>query len=83
MEKLVASIFRKHFLCEMKEVGKSHDGGIDLIMIESENPTIIQVKGRKTSSRTESVKEIRDLLGATLPPGSSNCIFVTTADHFS
>lgn len=83
MEELVASIFREHFLCDVKEVGKSHDGGIDLIMVESNNPIIIQVKRRKSPKRTESVKEIRDLLGATLLSESKKCIFVTTADHFS
>jgi hypothetical protein len=83
MEELVASIFREHFQCEVKEVGKSHDGGIDLIMIESDQPTIIQVKRRKSPNMTENVKEIRDLLGATLLSGSKKCIFVTTANHFS
>lgn len=58
MEELVASVFREHFQCEVKEVGKSHDGGVDLIMIESDKPTIIQVKRRKSPSRTEAVKEI-------------------------
>lgn len=83
MEELVASIFREHFQCDVKEVGKSHDGGVDLIMIESDKPTIIQVKRRKSPTKTENVKEIRDLLGATLLSESKRCIFVTTADHFS
>jgi hypothetical protein len=83
MEELVASIFREHFQCDVKEVGKSHDGGVDLIMIESDSPTIIQVKRRKSPNKTERVNEIRDLLGATLLSGSKKCIFVTTANHFS
>lgn len=83
MEELVASVFREHYQCEVREVGKSHDGGVDLIMIQSDQPTMIQVKRRKSSKKTESVKEIRDLLGATLLSGGKSCIFLTTADHFS
>lgn len=83
MEELVASVFREHFQCDVEVVGKSHDGGVDVLLVESDNPTIIQVKRRKSPNRTESVKEIRDLLGATLLSGSRKCIFVTTADHFS
>ncbi|PXY01864.1 hypothetical protein DF185_04225 [Marinifilum breve] len=83
MEELVASVFKDHFSCEVKLVGKTNDGGIDLILVNSDTPTLIQVKRRKTKNKTESVKEIRDLLGATVLKGAKNCAFVTTADHFS
>jgi restriction system protein len=83
MEELVASIFREHYDCEVKIVGKSNDGGVDLILINSDEPTIVQVKRRMDRRKTESVKEIRDLIGATLLSDSRKCIFVTTADHFS
>lgn len=33
MEELVASIFRDHYDCEVQVVGKSNDGGVDLILI--------------------------------------------------
>ncbi|KUI99150.1 hypothetical protein VRK_19240 [Vibrio sp. MEBiC08052] len=83
MEELVGSIFREHFNCEASVVGKSSDGGVDLVLLESNKPTIVQVKRRTRPDKTESVKEIRDLLGATLLQGSKSSIFVTTADHFS
>jgi restriction system protein len=83
MEELVASIFRNHYDCEVKVVGKSNDGGVDLILINSDEPTIVQVKRRMNRRKTESVKEIRDLIGATLLADSRKCIFVTTSDHFS
>jgi len=83
MEELVASIFRNHYDCEVQIVGKSNDGGVDLILINSDKPTIVQVKRRTDRRKTESVKEIRDLIGATLLSDSRKCIFVTTADHFS
>lgn len=83
MEELVGSVFKEHFNCEAHVVGKSSDGGVDLVLIESNEPTIVQVKRRMSPNKTESVREIRDLLGATLLQGSKSSIFVTTADHFS
>jgi restriction system protein len=83
MEELVASIFRNHYNCEVQIVGKSNDGGVDLILINSDEPIMVQVKRRTDRGKTESVKEIRDLIGATLLSDSRKCIFVTTADHFS
>ncbi|CEO35524.1 Restriction endonuclease [[Clostridium] sordellii] len=83
MEELVGSIFKEHYNCDVHLVGKSHDGGKDLVLIESNDTKIVQVKRRITSDKVESVKEIRDLLGATLLSESRSCIFVTTADHFS
>lgn len=83
MEELVGSVFKNHYNCDVHHVGKSSDGGRDLILIESDKPTIVQIKRRTTKDKTESVKEIRDLLGATLLSDSRNSIFVTTANHFS
>lgn len=83
MEELVASIFREHYNCEVEVVGKSNDGGVDLIVVNSDYPIMVQVKRRRSKNKTEPVKEIRDLLGATLLKGSRNCAFVTTANHFS
>lgn len=83
MEELTQSIFREHYSCDVELVGKSHDGGKDLILVNSDNPTIIQVKRRTRKDKTESVSSIRELLGATLINKAKSCIFVTTADHFS
>lgn len=83
MEELVASVFKDHYHCETHVVGKTSDGGIDLILIESDNPIIVQVKRRTKSNKVEPVNQIRELIGATLLKDSKECIFVTTADHFS
>lgn len=83
MERLVQSVFRDHFQTDVKHIGKSHDGGVDLLMLLGENPYILQVKRRKSPGKTEGVSCIRELLGATLLNGGKNSIFVTTADHFS
>ncbi len=83
MEELVGSVFKEHYNCEVHYVGKSNDGGKDLILIESDKPIIVQVKRRTVKSKTEPVSSIRELIGATLLADSKHCIFVTTADHFS
>lgn len=83
MEELVASVLGEHFSCEAHLVGKTNDGGIDLILVVSDNPIIVQVKRRTKEGKVEPVNQIRELIGATLLHGSKECIFVTTADHFS
>ncbi|WP_460293783.1 restriction endonuclease [Clostridium tertium] len=83
MEELTQSIFRECYSCDVELVGKSHDGGKDLILINDDKPTIIQVKRRTKKEKAEPVSSIRELLGTTLLHQSKSCIFVTTADHFS
>lgn len=83
MEKLVQSVFSEHFSCEVEHLGKSHDGGIDLILVQSDTPTVIQVKRRRSLSHVEGVSGVRELLGATLLKGSKNCIYVSTCSKFS
>ncbi|CAB9493888.1 restriction endonuclease [Alteromonas macleodii] len=95
MEKLVQSVFREHFSCDVELVGKSHDGGIDLMFVDSDSPIVVQVKRRKKLEHIESVSCIREFLGATLlaapetvlGDGTSsnvkNCIYVSTCSKFS
>lgn len=83
MEKLVKSVFSEHFSCDVEHVGKSHDGGIDLLLVQSDTPIVVQVKRRRSLSHVEGVSGIRELLGATLLKGSKNCIFVSTCNKFS
>ena len=83
MEKLVASVFKDFMDCEIKLVGKSHDGGKDLILLNGENQTFVQVKRRTLADKVENVSCIRDLIGASIIGDANACIFVTTANHFS
>lgn len=83
MELLVKSVFKDFYSCEVHHIGKSHDGGIDLLLIQNDNPTIIQVKRREFPNSVEPVKTIRELLGVSYFNDSKSCIFVSTADHFS
>ena len=83
MEELVADLLCEHFHCKAHLVGQANDGGADVILIEADEPIIIQVKRRTRNGKFESASQIRELIGATLLKDSSQCIFVTTADHFS
>ena len=83
MEKLVQSVFSEHFTCNVEHIGKSHDGGIDLILVQSNKPIVVQDKRRMKLSHVEGVSGIRELLGATLLKGSKNCIYVSTSQRFS
>lgn len=83
----VASVLKKYditdfYSCEVHHIGKSHDGGIDLLLIQNDNPTIIQVKRREFPNSVEPVKTIRELLGVSYFNDSKSCIFVSTAGSF-
>lgn len=86
MEELVRDVFSDFYpTCEAKLVGKSHDGGKDVILIEDDGQRFfVQVKRRTDKHATEAVSFVRDLLGASLVEDNvKGCIFVSTADHFS
>ncbi len=83
MEELVGSIFSEHYKCSAKVVGHSNDGGIDVILIISDKPIVVQVKRRKSLKTKESVAPIRELIGTTLLKDSKDCIFVTTGEIFT
>lgn len=42
MEELVGSVFSSFYNCEAKIVGKSSDGGVDVILVDSDHPTMVQ-----------------------------------------
>ena len=70
--------------CEIIHCGKTGDGGIDLKIINSDKPILVQVK-RRTESRAnfaEPIKDVREFLGAMVGE-SEKGIYVTTANKFS
>lgn len=83
MEELVASVFKDFVDCDITVVGKSHDGGKDLLLLDGEKQTFIQVKRRTQAQKVEPVSSIRELIGASILGDANACVFVTTADHFS
>jgi len=83
MEQLVGSVFRDYFSCDVMHLGKSKDGGIDLLLIDGDKQYVVQVKRRSTSRSVEGVDVVRELVGAMVLTQQRSGIFVTTADHFT
>jgi restriction system protein len=86
-EDLVAGILKEHYRCDVHRVtanANSADGGIDLFLAEDNGKihSAVQVK-RRIDRDVESVKEVRNFVGALLLEGFERGIFVTTATRFS
>lgn len=82
-EELGGSVFRDYMECEVRHVGGSGDGGIDLILIDGKQQWIVQVKRRSTPQLSEGVRVIRELVGTMTLESVGRGIFVTTASHFT
>ncbi len=83
MEEVVKFVFQNYYNCEIHHCGKSHDGVIDLIILENDNPIAIQVKRRMSSNYVEPVSIVREFLGAMTYSNNKKGIFVSTAEKFS
>lgn len=83
MEELVGSILSDYMDCEVVHVGRTGDGGIDLLLLDSDKPYVVQVKRRINQRSGETVSAIREFLGATLLYGHRRGIYVTTATHYT
>ena len=82
LEHLVGAVFRDHCCCEVRHCGRTGDGGVDLFVLDSDSPLLVQVK-RRSTSRAEPVETVRHLLGAVLLMGHCRAAVVTTAPRFS
>ena len=84
MEKLVGSILADLYTdSEIKHVGKTNDGGMDLFGVLGNDKLAVQVKTHDIITRGESVKSIREFIGVLMTNKIPSGIFVTTANHFS
>jgi restriction system protein len=83
MELLVKDILSDFFQSEVRHVGKTGDGGVDLLLINKDEPTLIQVKRRTKKESVETISTVRDLLGAMFINNSKKGMIVSTADHFT
>jgi len=86
-ERLVADLLRDHLDCEVMQVkgnANTADAGIDLYVCSKDGEVLraVQVKRRETDKR-ESLKDIRNFVGALLMEGHDDGIFVTTASSFT
>lgn len=83
MEDLVASALKGVLDCEVRQLGYSKDGGIDLLLLHGEREIAVQVKRRECQQKREPVRLVREFLGASLLAGYSHLMFVTSAEGFS
>lgn len=82
-ELFVGSVLSAFFNCEVYHVGKSRDGGIDLVAVGADHPLMIQVKRRESPNAVEGVEVVRLLFASMFVRGAKNGMIVTTAHHFS
>lgn len=83
LEELVGAVLKDHLGCEVRHVGRSGDGGIDLFLIASDRQWVVQVKRRQHPDSPEGVRTVRELVGAMAVAGERQGIFVTTAGRFT
>ena len=84
-EKFVADVFRSNYTnAEVLHIGKPGDGGVDVLLIDTEKKEwLIQVKRRGSPNFSEGVSTIRDILGAMVVRGVRRGIVGSTAARFS
>jgi len=83
MEEFVACLLRGSFDCETRWVGRTGDGGVDVLVLMADKPLAVQVKRRASPDRSEGVQIIREFCGAMVASDYKRGLFVTTAHQFS
>lgn len=83
LEELAQSILRGVYDCEVHHVGKTGDGGKDLIVLESDSPILVQVKRRQNPDHVELIKGVREFVGTLYIENERKGIYITTAKRFS
>ncbi|MEK4525327.1 restriction endonuclease [Paenibacillus sp. FSL K6-1122] len=82
-EEIAQHVFSAYFNCEVKHVGQTGDGGIDLIIVLSDDPILVQVKRRTSANHIELVSGIREFIGSMYIKDARKGIFLSTAKDFS
>jgi hypothetical protein len=85
LEHFVADVFKaNHRRAEVRHVGKSNDGGVDVLFVDaSRQQHLIQVKRRERPTSSEGVSTLRNLIGAMVIKNVLRGVIVSTADHFT
>lgn len=83
MELVVQAVLSEHFDCEVKHVGRTADGGIDLLLVMADEVVPVQVKRRESPSAVEPVRTVREMFGVMLRDGFRRASVVTSARGFS
>ena len=83
MEKLAQDVLSDFFKCEVAHIGRSGDGGIDLLMLSGDKEYAVQVKRRLNSGHVEQVNPIREFLGVLKLRAKTRGMFITTGQDFT
>lgn len=83
LEELCQDILKGIFDCEVLHVGQTGDGGKDLIVLNSNNPILVQIKRRQNPNSVELVKGIREFIGTLFIEDKRSGIYISTAERFS
>lgn len=83
LEELSQEILKGVYDCKVNHVGKTGDGGVDLIVLESDEPIMVQVKRRKNPNHVELVKGIREFVGTLFIKDQRKGIYISTAKRYS
>jgi hypothetical protein len=82
-EVLVGGILADFFDCDVKHVGRTGDGGIDLIVLDADPPLLVQVKRRTRSDATEGLEVVKHLFASLYTAGQRRGMVVTSAQRFT
>lgn len=82
-EHLVADVVGNFYKTDVRVVGKTGDRGIDLVYLDGDTPVAIQVKRRQRPDMVETVKLVREFLGALVLEGFKRAKIITTAEKFT
>ncbi|MBQ3545099.1 MAG: restriction endonuclease [Lachnospiraceae bacterium] len=83
LEQLAQEILRGAYDCEVCHVGKTGDGGKDLIVLESDEPILVQVKRRENPNHVELIKGVREFVGTLFIEDKRKGIYISTAKRYS
>ncbi len=82
-ELFVGTVLMDFFNCEVRHLGRPHDGGVDLLVVAADTPVLVQVKRRSDKEAVEGVEVVRHLFASMFAAGSQKGMVVTTAQRFS
>jgi hypothetical protein len=86
VEVLVGQLLSQYLNCDVLHVGRSHDKGIDLILLRADANIAVQVKHRLSTRKagSEGVRPVREFVGALVTEGyKEGGMLVTTDVRFS
>jgi hypothetical protein len=79
----VATVLKDFLECEVRHVGGTGDGGIDLVALIADTPLLIQVKRREHADRSEGIEVVRSLFASLFAAGHKRGMIVTSANSFT